>query len=83
MFVRLFLVICLPHIRATHPTGHLEKLGSHQPSDGHVDVLDGTVGLPQPFDFYRLYVKQQRPVVIRQAVASTPAFQKWTDELLM
>jgi lysine-specific demethylase 8 len=78
----LLLIICLPCIRATHPPGHLEKLGSHQPSSGHVETLDATVALPDPIDFYSLYVKPQRPVVIRQAVAATPALQKWTDELL-
>lgn len=81
--VQILLVIFLPATWATHPSGHLEKLGSHQASEGHVDVLDGAASLPDPVEFYRRYVERQRPVVIRQAVVSTPALQKWTDKFLM
>ncbi|XP_062514910.1 bifunctional peptidase and arginyl-hydroxylase JMJD5-like [Corticium candelabrum] len=72
----------LSHVSAAHPRGHLQTLGSHQPSEGHIDVLDGSNELPRPRDFYYQYVLPQRPVVIRHAIMSTPPLTTWTDKYL-
>ena len=38
--------------------------------------------VPEPLQFYRDYVSQNRPVIIKQGVGHWPALQKWTNKYL-
>ncbi|XP_014661936.1 PREDICTED: jmjC domain-containing protein 7-like isoform X2 [Priapulus caudatus] len=61
------------------PRGHLEPLGSHGPPTGKLDIVDN---VPSPPEFYQRYVRPSKPVVLKGAARSLPAFQLWTDEYL-
>lgn len=57
--------------------GHRLPLGSHQPPSLKVDVLEL---MPSSQDFYRFFVRAQKPVLLRGAARSWPAFRKWKDD---
>ncbi|ELU08556.1 hypothetical protein CAPTEDRAFT_211217 [Capitella teleta] len=59
--------------------GHLKPLGSHRPSEGSIDVVDGFI---EPEDFYEQYVRASRPIIFKGAASAIPAFESWTDEYL-
>lgn len=58
--------------------GHMKPLGSHR------DPLPVTelTSIPAPNIFYSLYAKPGKPVILRGAAKSIPAYNLWTDEYL-
>ena len=61
------------------PAGHLRAFGYHRPPDGAVVEERGFL---HPKIFLKKYVSVHKPMVFRQAVADSPAIQKWTDTYL-
>ena len=61
------------------PRGHMLPLGSHRPSEGHIDELHS---FPHPADFYQKYVKGSKPVIFKGAAKGIPAYTLWTDKYL-
>lgn len=58
--------------------GHMKPLGSHRDP---LPVPELT-SIPDPSIFYSLYTKPGKPVILRGAAKSIPAFNLWTDEYL-
>ena len=61
------------------PAGHLKAFGHHRPPDGPVVEEQGFL---HPKVFWDKYVSIHKPMVFRQAVANSPALDKWSDEYL-
>lgn len=61
------------------PSGHLQPLGSHQPPEGSLAVVDV---LPSPREFFENYVKPGKPVIFRGAAKAMPPYTQWTDDYL-
>ncbi|XP_071945559.1 uncharacterized protein [Antedon mediterranea] len=62
------------------PKGHLKPLGSHRPSDGHIEIL---TTVPRPVEFWEKYVSKGEPVLFRGAANPSPGLKLWTDEYLL
>lgn len=62
--------------------GHMQPLGMHRDSEGHVDIFEADQ-LPSAAEFFNKYVKPRRPALFRNAAKVSPAFTKWTDEYLL
>lgn len=78
----LCIVVLLSQVTVSlgnDPIGHLKPLGSHRPSEGTVDVLDG---FPDPHVFFQDYVHASKPVLFKNAARGIPAFNLWTDQYL-
>ena len=60
-------------------SGHLEPLGSRS-SKRSLEVIDTFL---TPVDFFRNYVAQIKPVLIKGGAKLSPAFSKWTDEYFL
>lgn len=69
----------LPSSDPNIPAGHLQMFGLQRPPNGPV-VEYNTVLKPQ--EFWEAHVSKDEPLVFRQALANSPALQKWTDEYL-
>lgn len=69
----------LPSSDPNIPAGHLQMFGLQKPPNGPV-VEYNTVLKPQ--EFWEAHVSKDEPLVFRQALANSPALQKWTDEYL-
>lgn len=61
------------------PAGHLKMFGLQRPPSGPV-VEYNTVLKPQ--EFWDKHVSLSKPLVFRQAIADSPARQKWNDQYL-
>ncbi|XP_070560529.1 bifunctional peptidase and arginyl-hydroxylase JMJD5-like [Ptychodera flava] len=61
------------------PTGHHQPLGGHRPPDVHIDDTDTP---PDPRTFWEKYVKPGKPLIVREALKHSPAFNLWTTEYL-
>ena len=76
-------VIFPPHFVPSNdpdrPAGHLKIFGLQRPPNGPV-IEYGSVLKPQ--EFWDKHVKQNQPLVFRQAIADSPAIKKWTDSYL-
>ncbi len=60
--------------------GHKQPLGKQNEEYNLVDSLSFAPGAK---DFYRKYARQSKPVIMRNAIKSWPAFHKWSNlELL-
>ncbi|XP_048580544.1 uncharacterized protein LOC5518642 isoform X4 [Nematostella vectensis] len=65
---------------ATHvPSGHLKKLGEHGSPIllGEIEEIDYVLNGK---DFYSHFIRQRRPVIMRNAANDWPAFKLWKDE---
>lgn len=69
----------VPSSDPTVPAGHLQMLGLQRPPKGPV-VEYNTVLKPQ--EFWDSHVSLNEPLVFRQAIAESPALEKWTDDYL-
>ncbi|XP_072174946.1 uncharacterized protein [Diadema setosum] len=78
-FLLTFVVETSTNNSTQWPKGHLEVLGRHRPSDGHIEILDA---LPTPEEFWEKYAKNGVPVLFRGMSDNFAARQKWTDEYL-
>lgn len=63
-----------------HPRGHLERLGNHIDSDGHVEIYDQ---IPSAREFWEKHVRHRKPAVFRGVAKKFDAYNLWTDEYLM
>ena len=61
------------------PPGHLQKLGSHRPAEGDVQIL---TDMPHPLEFFERFVQPHIPVVLKGAAKTMPAYRLWTDAYL-
>ena len=61
------------------PQGHLQPIGKQGPRLGSISQIDG---FPNAETFYREYVRESRPLLMRGAALSLPAFKEWTDDNL-
>eukprot|EP00930_Biecheleria_cincta_P055597 TRINITY_DN41909_c0_g1_i1.p1 TRINITY_DN41909_c0_g1~~TRINITY_DN41909_c0_g1_i1.p1 ORF type:complete len:395 (-),score=62.26 TRINITY_DN41909_c0_g1_i1:282-1373(-) len=59
--------------------GHLLSMQEN----GHKQPVAELTEIPLWDDFYQNYVRANRPVVLRGAARTQPAFEKWTDEYLL
>ena len=59
------------------PPGHLQQLGAHREPTEEVTVLDY---VPNSVDFYEKFVRTRKPVLMRGAAKSMPAFTKWQSK---
>ncbi|EDV24225.1 uncharacterized protein TRIADDRAFT_57495 [Trichoplax adhaerens] len=59
--------------------GHNQPLGMQRDPDGHIDTL---TSLPTPREFWENYLSKSRPVLIKNAIGSSPAFNLWNDRYL-
>ena len=59
----------------TQRPGHLKRFGEGRPSVA-VDALEG---YPDTRTFTERYVRASRPVLMRGAARSSPAFTRWSD----
>ncbi|XP_071964354.1 bifunctional peptidase and (3S)-lysyl hydroxylase Jmjd7-like [Antedon mediterranea] len=64
---------------AKPPTGHLQPLGSHRPAEPGIDTVEA---IPHPKQFYEDYVNKGKPLLMRGAASSMPAFRLWNDDFL-
>lgn len=78
-----FLYLCL-HALATsgeNPNCHLQPFGCHTPPN--VDVEEFTVEhAPVPEEFFKMYVRQNKPAIFRSAVTQSVASRLWSDEYI-
>lgn len=59
------------------PLGHLRPLGYQRKPSGKVkEILD----MPDAHSFEMKYIKQNRPVVIREALKDLPVFTTWNED---
>ncbi|XP_077998630.1 jmjC domain-containing protein A-like isoform X2 [Glandiceps talaboti] len=80
IFLALNIHLCvIGNTSSSHPKGHLQPLGSHQPAEGHVEVLEV---IPSPKQFYENYVKASKPVIFKGAAKMSPGFNLWSDDYL-
>lgn len=63
-----------------HPRGHLERLGNHIDSDGHVEIYDE---IPSARDFWEKHVRYRKPAVFRGVAKNFDAYSLWTDDYLI
>lgn len=61
------------------PVGHLRPLGSHQPPENSISVLNH---IPSPREFFDNYVKPGKPVLFKGAAKKMPPYNLWTDDYL-
>ncbi|XP_033122447.1 uncharacterized protein LOC117121372 isoform X2 [Anneissia japonica] len=68
-------------IETSHaPKGHMEPIGNHRDSDGHIEIL---TTVPHPLKFWEKYVKKGEPVLFRGAANHSPGLKLWTDHYLL
>lgn len=76
-------VIFPPHFVPSNdpdrPAGHLKIFGLQRPPNGPVIEYSSVL---KPQEFWDKHVKQNQPLVFRQAIADSPAIKKWTDSYL-
>ncbi|EDV24231.1 uncharacterized protein TRIADDRAFT_64017 [Trichoplax adhaerens] len=58
------------------PRGHMQDLGLHRDSEGHIDILQE---IPSAEEFWRKYVSKRTAVLIKGAAKDFPAKSLWTD----
>ena len=61
------------------PKGHHQRLGSHQPPQGHVKQL---WYMPNATEFYHQYVVLSQPVIFKEAAKISSGYKLWTDSYL-
>ena len=73
--------VCLSFftLESQHPPGHLQPLGSHQPPSGSIESSEV---VPGPREFFEENVRPGKPLLLRGAAKSMPAYSKWTDGYL-
>ncbi|GFO45631.1 Jmjc domain-containing protein 5 [Plakobranchus ocellatus] len=59
------------------PVGHMRPLGWQRKSDGPVAEVKE---MPATQEFYERYVRKNKPVVFRDGIVKTPAFQTWQED---
>lgn len=64
-----------------YPAGHMKQFGHHRPPSVPVDEVTKD-NLPRPEEFYEKYVKQNKPVLFRNVLTESRAYQLWTDEYI-
>lgn len=79
LLIGLFSVCFLSPLESQHPPGHLQPLGSHQPPSGSIESSEV---VPGPREFFEENVRPGKPLLLRGAAKSMPAFSKWTDGYL-
>ncbi|RDD39123.1 Lysine-specific demethylase 8 [Trichoplax sp. H2] len=76
LFLFLSINVCTT---SDHLRGHNQPLGMQRDPDGHIDTL---TSLPTPREFWENYLSKSRPVLIKNAIGSSPAFNLWNDRYL-
>ena len=56
-----------------------ERFGAHRKPEGDINEVDGFLN---PEEFFKQYVKPQKPVIFRGAAHNLSAFQLWSDQYL-
>ncbi|CAH3028941.1 unnamed protein product [Porites evermanni] len=79
LLIGLFSVCFLSPLESQHPPGHLQPLGSHQPPSGSIESSEV---VPGPQEFFEENVRPGKPLLLRRAAKSMPAYSKWTDGYL-
>lgn len=79
LLIGLFSVCFLSPLESQHPPGHLQPLGSHQPPSGSIESSEV---VPGPQEFFEENVRPGKPLLLRGAAKSMPAYSKWTDGYL-
>ena len=64
---------------SSHPRGHLQPLGSHQPPEGKIVEVEGA---SNPAELCRESMHFSRPVVLRRAIEKCRAMELWNDQYL-
>lgn len=62
-----------------NPRGHMLPLGSHRPSEGEIDSVEGFI---HPEKFFYDYVRASKPLLFRGAAKSLSAYKIWDDSYL-
>jgi hypothetical protein len=65
--------------RENIPTGHLRPLGWQNRADAQVSEESVNI---KPEEFWDMYVKQKKPIIIRGLVSGSDVIEKWTDTYL-
>ncbi|KAM7449657.1 hypothetical protein ABFA07_002570 [Porites harrisoni] len=79
LLIGLLFVCFLSPLESQHPPGHLQPLGSHQPPSGSIESSEV---VPGPREFFEENVRPGKPLLLRGAAKSMPAYSKWTDGYL-
>lgn len=79
LLLALFSLCFLSPLESQHPPGHLQPLGSHQPPSGSIESSEV---VPGPREFFDENVRPGKPLLLRGAAKSMPAFSNWTDGYL-
>lgn len=73
----VFPPIITPSKNNVVPTGHLRPLGFQKKSSGKIAE---TLGMPNAHAFQMKYVKQGRPVNIREGLKNLPVYKLWKED---
>ncbi|XP_065916678.1 bifunctional peptidase and arginyl-hydroxylase JMJD5-like [Dysidea avara] len=57
--------------------GHMQPIGSHRPPEESILVINS---VPDPLEFYEKYMGTHTPVLMKGAIAGTPAVTKWIND---
>ncbi|XP_065842243.1 tRNA wybutosine-synthesizing protein 5-like isoform X2 [Oscarella lobularis] len=79
LLLTLYVFLVASRADREFPRGHLQPLGSHQPSEGSIRELDA---IPSSETFYNDFIHSSRPVLLRNALRSSFPLEKWTDDYL-
>ena len=55
----------------------MQPIGSHRPPEESILVINS---VPDPLEFYEKYMNTRTPVLMKRAIAGTPAVTKWIDD---
>ena len=59
------------------PPGHMQPIGSHRPPEENLTILSY---VPDPVKFNEDFVLTNTPVLLKGAIAGTPAVTKWNND---